>query len=50
MTTYIVDYENEQVDGPFRNKDEIIQYLSEKLGELEFFDKRVDAKEAQRGF
>jgi len=51
MTTYIVDYENEQVDGPFRNKDAIIQYLAEKLGEIEFFNKRTDAeKELRRAF
>ena len=46
MATWVVDYANETIEGPFNNKDEIIQFLLYKLDDLYFVDTLQEAKES----
>jgi len=38
MSTYIVDWENETIEGPFTNKDQIIDFLLMKIDGIELHD------------
>ena len=44
MTTWIVDYENEFIEGPFKNNEQIIDFLLLKLDGLEFYNTLKEAK------
>ena len=46
MAYYIVDYLNEDIEGPFKNKDALIDYLAyQKLGDMEVVSSYKEAKE-----
>tara|TARA_B100001250_G_scaffold378669_1_gene368690 strand:+ start:633 stop:788 length:156 start_codon:yes stop_codon:yes gene_type:complete len=46
MTTYIIDWENETIEGPFRNKNQLIDFLLNKVDGLEFVDTLKEAQES----